>query len=103
MNTIKVLNSEDIKQLVSIEEAIETVVDAYVELSNNTAEMPERVITGLGNDYLDIFFKPSLISNINTAGVKLLSIRVDSGESDHVIPVESDHLKSSQKHVLYFS
>ncbi|MDO5858230.1 hypothetical protein Q2490_13110 [Myroides odoratimimus] len=56
MNTIKVLNSEDIKQLVSIEEAIETVVDAYVELSNNTAEMPERVITGLGNDYLDIFF-----------------------------------------------
>lgn len=30
-------------------------------------------------------------------------LTVDSGESDHVIPVESDHLKSSQKHVLYFS
>ncbi|EPH13619.1 hypothetical protein HMPREF9713_00399 [Myroides odoratimimus CCUG 12700] len=83
MNTIKVLNSEDIKQLVSIEEAIETVVDAYVELSNNTAEMPERVITGLGNDYLDIFFKPSLISNINTAGVKLLSIRKQGGVNGH--------------------
>lgn len=82
MNTIKVLNSEDLKQLVSIEEAIETVVDAYVELSNNTAEMPDRVITGLGQE-LDIFFKPSLVPNINTAAVKLLSIRKQGGVNGH--------------------
>ncbi|MDO5858888.1 carboxypeptidase-like regulatory domain-containing protein [Myroides odoratimimus] len=42
---------------------------------------------------------------IDYATVSLLDTHhsVDSGESDHVIPVESDHLKSSQKHVLYFS
>ncbi|MGG5504434.1 carboxypeptidase-like regulatory domain-containing protein, partial [Myroides odoratimimus] len=38
-------------------------------------------------------------SELNIA--KLLEGQVvDSGESDHVIPVESDHLKSSPKHVL---
>ncbi|WP_286407092.1 DUF6904 family protein [Myroides odoratimimus] len=34
---------------------------------------------------------------------KAFNDSVDSGESDHVIPVESDRLKSSPKHVLYFS
>lgn len=82
MNAIKTLNSEDLKQLVSMASAIETVVDAYVELSNNTAEMPDRVITGLGKD-LDIFLKPSLVANINTAAVKLLSIRKQAGVNGH--------------------
>lgn len=44
-----------------------------------------------------------LLSKCAFAIKELVTHTVDSGESDHVIPVESDHLKSSLKHVLYFS
>lgn len=75
MNTIKILSSQDVKTLVPMTEAIETVVTAYKELSEQRVQMPVRTITDFGKEELTLFYKPSFVSSIQTAGIKLLSHR----------------------------
>ena len=75
MNTLKILSSQDVKNLVSMPEAIETVVTAYRELSEQHVQMPVRTITNFGEKELTLFYKPSLVSSIHTTGIKLLSHR----------------------------
>lgn len=58
-----------------MEEAIETVVTAYSELSEGNIRMPLRTITDFGKEQLSIFYKPSSVDSIHTTGVKLLSHR----------------------------
>ena len=73
MGTIKILSSADIKQLVTMKEAIEVIERAYRDLSAGTPQMPLRTITDLGEKELTLFYKPSFMPSIKTVGIKLLS------------------------------
>lgn len=73
MGMIKVLSSTDIKELVTMKEAIDVVEEAYRDLSAGRVEMPLRTITDLGKEELTLFYKPSFIPSLGTVGIKLLS------------------------------
>lgn len=75
MSVIKILSSQDVKNLVSMNEAIETVVTAYRELSEKRIQMPVRTISDFGKEELSVFYKPSFASSLHTVGIKLLSHR----------------------------
>lgn len=55
MNTIKILSSEDIKNLVSMKEAINTIATAFCDLSAKNVNMPLRTITDFGENELTLF------------------------------------------------
>lgn len=73
MNTIKILSSEDIKELVSMKEAINTIATAFCDLSAKNVNMPLRTITDFGENELTLFYKPSLMPSLHSIGIKLLS------------------------------
>ncbi|MCJ7819649.1 MAG: ornithine cyclodeaminase family protein, partial [Bacteroidales bacterium] len=73
MQNIKLLTSADIKDLVSMEEAIEVMKVAFNDLSLGNYRMPVRTITDFGDDEVSLFYKPSFLPSEDRIGVKLLS------------------------------
>lgn len=97
MNTIRILSSDDVKKLVTMQDAIETVVTAYAELSKGKIKMPIRTITDFGSEGLTLFYKPSSVASLHSTGIKLLSHRKDGSIDGHpalqglVILIDSDN------------
>lgn len=83
MNTIKILSSEDIKNLVSMKEAINTIATAFCDLSAKNVNMPLRTITDFGENELTLFYKPSLMPSLHSVGLKLLSQYKTGGKNGH--------------------
>ncbi|WP_302304036.1 ornithine cyclodeaminase family protein [Culturomica massiliensis] len=83
MNTIKILSSEDIKNLVSMKEAINTIATAFCDLSAKNVNMPLRTITDFGENELTLFYKPSLMPSLHSVGIKLLSQYKTGGKNGH--------------------
>lgn len=83
MNTIKILSSEDIKNLVSMKEAINTIATAFCDLSAKNVNMPLRTITDFGENELTLFYKPSLMPSLHSVGIKLLSQYKTGSKNGH--------------------
>lgn len=73
MQTIKLLTSADIKDLISMEEAIEVMKMAFGDLSMGKYRMPVRTVTDFGSDELSLFYKPSFLPAEDFIGIKLIS------------------------------
>ncbi len=72
MQNIKLLTSEDIKDLISMEEAIEVMKMAFWDLYLGKYRMPVRTVTDLGANELSLFYKPSFLPAEHRIGIKLL-------------------------------
>ena len=73
MQNIKLLTSADIKDLISMEEAIEVMKMAFGDLYLGKYRMPVRTVTDLGDNELSLFYKPSFMPADDRIGIKLLS------------------------------
>lgn len=73
MQKIRLLTSADIKDLISMEEAIEVMKMAFMNLSLGKYRMPVRTVTDFGGDGLSLFYKPSFLPAEEKIGIKLLS------------------------------
>ncbi len=60
-NTIKMLSSADIKNLVSMKDAIDAMEAAFASFSDGSSYVPQRYITGI--DKLNLFLKRHLMRN----------------------------------------
>lgn len=56
-----------------MKESIDVMRHAFAELVHNRAHVPLRTITDFENPALKIFYKPCYLTQINTAGIKLLT------------------------------
>jgi len=73
MQNIKLLTSEEIKALITMEEAIDVMKTAFMDLSLGKYRMPVRTVTDFGADGLSLFYKPSFLPAEERIGIKLLS------------------------------
>lgn len=83
MGAIKILSSTDVKELVSMEEAINVVEEAYKDLAVGQVKMPLRTITDLGEENLTLFYKPSFMPTLDIVGIKLLSQYKQTANTGH--------------------
>lgn len=70
---MKIISAIDIKNNISMLEAINAAEDAYVQLIEGSAVMPVRTITDLGELDPTVFYKPSYSPKDNRIVIKLLS------------------------------
>lgn len=73
MQYIKLLTSEEIKDLVSMKEAINVMKQAFSDLSLGKYRMPVRTVTDLGSEGTTLFYKPSFLPSDERIGIKLLT------------------------------
>jgi len=70
---IRILSSKDIKQLLSMAQAIDVMREAFAGLTDNRVNVPLRTITEFEQPELNVFYKPCYSPEINAVGVKLLT------------------------------
>ena len=70
---IRILSSKDIKQLLSMPQAIDLMRVAFAELTQNRVIVPLRTITEFEQPQLNVFYKPCYSTKTNVVGVKLLT------------------------------
>lgn len=68
---IKMLNAEEIKNLISMKEAIIAMEQAFASFSDGSSKVPPRHISGINN--LDLFFKPAYNEKIGRVAVKIIT------------------------------
>jgi len=73
MQYIKLLTSEEIKDLVSMKEAIDVMKLAFSDLSMGKYRMPVRTVTDFGSEGTSLFYKPSFLPSDERIGIKLLT------------------------------
>ncbi len=70
---VKIFNSKDLKNLISMDEAIDLMEEAFATLSSENAHVPQRVIMNIPNANLGLFFKPAYVENLNRLSIKILT------------------------------
>lgn len=70
---IKIINSEDIKHLVSMDEAIDTMEKAFSAYSAGRSRVPQRYIPSIEETGLDLFFKPAYDESLGRIAIKILT------------------------------
>lgn len=73
MQNIRLLTSEEIKNLISMKEAIDIMKLAFSDLSMGRYLMPVRTVTDFDSGAISLFYKPSFLPADNRIGIKLLS------------------------------
>jgi len=72
-NDIKLLSTVDIKSLISMEEAIVAVEQAFASYSDGTSYVPQRYVSGIPGIGMDLFFKPAYNEKLGKIAVKILT------------------------------
>lgn len=72
---IKMLNTEEIKSLISMEEAINAVGQAFASFSDGSSKVPQRYISSINN--LDLFFKPAYNEKLGRVAIKIITQKKD--------------------------
>ena len=72
---IKLLTSTDIKSLISMEDAINAMEQAFASFSDGTSQVPQRYISGIKK--LDLFIKPAYNENLGKIAVKIITQKKD--------------------------
>ena len=72
---IKMLNTEEIKSLISMKEAVIAMEHAFASFSDGTSKVPQRYVSGINN--LDLFFKPAYNEKLGRVAVKIITQKKD--------------------------
>jgi ornithine cyclodeaminase/alanine dehydrogenase len=72
---IKMLNTEIMKSLISMEEAINAMEDAFASFSDGSSKVPQRHVSGINN--LDLFLKPAYNEKLGNVAVKIITQKKD--------------------------
>jgi len=72
---IKILNTGEIKNLISMGEAINAMEQAFASFSDGTSQVPQRFVSGFNN--LDLFFKPAYNEELGRVVVKIITQKKD--------------------------
>ncbi len=72
---IKLQTSTDIRNLISMKEAINVMELAFASFSDGSSKVPQRYISGIGN--LDLFLKPAYNEKLGRVAVKIITQRKD--------------------------
>jgi len=72
---IKILNTGEIKNLISMGEAINAMEQAFASFSDGTSQVPQRCVSGFNN--LDLFLKPAYNEELGRVAVKIITQKKD--------------------------
>ena len=72
---IKILNTGEIKNLISMGEAINAMEQAFASFSDGSSQVPQRFVSGFNN--LDLFFKPAYNEELGRVAVKIITQKKD--------------------------
>lgn len=70
---IKFLSSTDIRKLISMEEAINAMQQAFASYSEGTSRVPQRYVSEIEGVGMDLFFKPAYNKSLGRIAVKILT------------------------------
>ncbi len=70
---IKLLSSADIKRLISMEEAISAMGQAFATYSDGKSQVPQRYVSAVGSAGMDLFFKPAYNEMLGRIAIKILT------------------------------
>lgn len=70
---IKLLSSTDIRKLISMEEAINAMEQAFASYSEGTSRVPPRYVSEIEGIGMDLFFKPAYNKSLGRIAVKILT------------------------------
>lgn len=70
---IKLLSSTDIRKLISMEEAINAMEQAFASYSEGTSRVPQRYVSEIEGVGMDLFFKPAYNKSLGRIAVKILT------------------------------
>ncbi len=70
---IKLFDSQDIKNMISMEDAIQLMEAAFASFSRGKSHVPQRYISELSGLALDLFFKPVHSEDLDRIAVKILT------------------------------
>ncbi len=71
---LKVLNGNDIKRLINMDEALERVEKVFVQYSAGETVMPQRPNIGVEDHYGNLLFMPAYIKGSEYLGCKIVSV-----------------------------
>ena len=72
---IKMLNTEEIKSLISMKEAIIAMELAFASFSDGSSKVPHRHVSGINS--LDLFLKPAYNEKLGRVAVKIITQKKD--------------------------
>ena len=61
---IKLISAEDIKEIISMKEAVSLMGQAFASYSGGKCHVPQRYISGIPGLSMDVFFKPVYSENL---------------------------------------
>ncbi len=70
---IKLLSSADIQNLISMEEAINAMEQAFASYSEGISQVPQRSVSEIKGIGMDLFFKPAYNQDLGRIAVKILT------------------------------
>jgi ornithine cyclodeaminase/alanine dehydrogenase-like protein (mu-crystallin family) len=70
---IKIIDSQEIKEKISMGDAIKLMEDAYASYSSGKSYVPQRCISDLPGLPMDLFFKPVYSEELGRIAVKILT------------------------------
>lgn len=70
---IKLLSSTDIRKLISMEEVINVMEQAFASYSEGTSRVPQRYVSEIEGVGMDLFFKPAYNKSLGRIAVKILT------------------------------
>ncbi|HEC43317.1 MAG TPA: ornithine cyclodeaminase [Bacteroides sp.] len=73
LHNIKVFSAEDIKKMISMEEAIGLMEQAFASFSCGKSHVPQRYISDFPGLPMDIFFKPVYCDDLGRIAAKILT------------------------------
>lgn len=71
---IRMLSSEEIKKCLSMNEAIDVMREAFIQLSSGKAVVPQRIHTEMSEHNSLALFMPVYLPNKNLTGIKVVSV-----------------------------
>ena len=77
-HTLRFLSADDVRKSLSMNEAIELMREAFVELSTGKAVVPERMSMSIVQDNGQALFMPAYLPKNEKFGVKIVSVMEDN-------------------------
>jgi ornithine cyclodeaminase/alanine dehydrogenase-like protein (mu-crystallin family) len=78
---IKLISAGDIKEIISMKEAVSLMAQAFASYSGGKCHVPQRYISGIPGLSMDVFFKPVYSENLGRIATKILTQNQSSSRS----------------------
>lgn len=80
--SIKLLGSDDIRSVVSMNEAIDVMEIAFASYSSGKSQVPHRFVSGIPDAGMDLFLKPAYDKLLGRIAVKILTQKTGGAPGD---------------------